>query len=57
ILEQDADKVAQYREGKVQLFGYFVGCVMKAMQGKANPGLVNELLKAKLGNSLDITVK
>jgi aspartyl-tRNA(Asn)/glutamyl-tRNA(Gln) amidotransferase subunit B len=47
ILTRDADKVAQYRE-KPQLFGYFVGCVMKATQGKANPGLVNELLKAKL---------
>jgi len=48
ILVRDADKVADYRGGKVQLFGYFVGCVMKAMQGKANPGLVNELLKTKL---------
>ncbi|NJC06013.1 aspartyl-tRNA(Asn)/glutamyl-tRNA(Gln) amidotransferase subunit B [Sphingomonas kaistensis] len=48
ILAANADKVAQYREGKVQLFGFFVGQTMKAMQGKANPGVVNERLKAKL---------
>jgi aspartyl-tRNA(Asn)/glutamyl-tRNA(Gln) amidotransferase subunit B len=33
----------------VQLFGFFVGQTMKAMGGKANPGVVNERLKAKLG--------
>jgi aspartyl-tRNA(Asn)/glutamyl-tRNA(Gln) amidotransferase subunit B len=49
ILAANADKVAQYREGKVQLFGFFVGQTMKAMAGKANPGVVNERLKAKLG--------
>jgi aspartyl-tRNA(Asn)/glutamyl-tRNA(Gln) amidotransferase subunit B len=49
ILAANADKVAQYREGKVQLFGFFVGQTMKAMGGKANPGVVNERLKAKLG--------
>lgn len=48
ILMSEPDKVQQYREGKVQLFGYFVGCVMKAMQGKANPACVNDILKAKL---------
>jgi aspartyl-tRNA(Asn)/glutamyl-tRNA(Gln) amidotransferase subunit B len=48
ILAANADKVAQYRDGKVQLFGFFVGQTMKAMQGKANPGVVNERLKAKL---------
>lgn len=48
ILSQNADKVADYRSGKEQLFGYFVGQVMKATQGKANPGLVNDLLKKKL---------
>jgi aspartyl-tRNA(Asn)/glutamyl-tRNA(Gln) amidotransferase subunit B len=49
ILAANADKVAQYRDGKVALFGFFVGQTMKAMQGKANPGVVNEILKAKLG--------
>ncbi|UUR08850.1 Asp-tRNA(Asn)/Glu-tRNA(Gln) amidotransferase subunit GatB [Sphingomonas glaciei] len=49
ILAVNGDKVAQYREGKVQLFGFFVGQTMKAMGGKANPGMVNERLKAKLG--------
>ena len=39
----------QYKGGKVQLFGFFVGQTMKAMQGKANPQVVNELLKKALG--------
>ncbi|HUD29324.1 MAG TPA: Asp-tRNA(Asn)/Glu-tRNA(Gln) amidotransferase subunit GatB [Novosphingobium sp.] len=49
ILAANADKVAQYREGKVALFGFFVGQTMKAMQGKGNPQVVNEILKARLG--------
>jgi aspartyl-tRNA(Asn)/glutamyl-tRNA(Gln) amidotransferase subunit B len=49
LLARDATKVAEYKAGKEQLFGYFVGQIMKAMQGKANPGVVNELLKKKLG--------
>ena len=48
ILAANADKVADYKGGKQQLFGFFVGRVMKAMQGKANPQLVNERLRAKL---------
>jgi aspartyl-tRNA(Asn)/glutamyl-tRNA(Gln) amidotransferase subunit B len=48
VLAQNADKVAEYRNGKQQLFGFFVGQTMKAMAGKANPKLVNERLKAKL---------
>jgi aspartyl-tRNA(Asn)/glutamyl-tRNA(Gln) amidotransferase subunit B len=48
ILAQNEDKVSEYRSGKEQLFGFFVGLVMKAMQGKANPGVVNEILKKKL---------
>jgi aspartyl-tRNA(Asn)/glutamyl-tRNA(Gln) amidotransferase subunit B len=44
----NADKVAEYRSGKDKLFGFFVGQVMKASQGKANPAAVNELLKSKL---------
>lgn len=49
ILAANADKVEQYRGGKEALFGFFVGQTMKAMQGKANPQVVNEILKAKLG--------
>lgn len=49
ILTENADKVAQYKGGKEALFGFFVGQTMKAMQGKANPQLVNELLKKALG--------
>jgi aspartyl-tRNA(Asn)/glutamyl-tRNA(Gln) amidotransferase subunit B len=49
ILADNADKVEQYRGGKEALFGFFVGQTMKAMQGKANPQMVNELLKKALG--------
>jgi aspartyl-tRNA(Asn)/glutamyl-tRNA(Gln) amidotransferase subunit B len=49
VLAANADKVEQYRGGKEALFGFFVGQTMKAMQGKANPGVINELLKKKLG--------
>jgi aspartyl-tRNA(Asn)/glutamyl-tRNA(Gln) amidotransferase subunit B len=49
VLAQNADKVAEYKGGKEPLFGFFVGQVMKAMAGKANPRLVNERLRAKLG--------
>ncbi|NVD45442.1 Asp-tRNA(Asn)/Glu-tRNA(Gln) amidotransferase subunit GatB [Qipengyuania atrilutea] len=51
VLAANQDKVEQYRSGKDKLFGFFVGHTMKAMQGKANPQVVNELLKAKLGPS------
>ena len=40
--------MAEYRAGKEKLFGFFVGQVMKATGGKANPALLNELLKKKL---------
>lgn len=49
VMAAQADKVAEYRSGKDKLFGFFVGQVMKQSQGKANPALVNTLLKAKLG--------
>ncbi len=49
IIAANADKVEQYHAGKVQLFGFFVGQTMKAMGGKANPGVVNDLLKKALG--------
>jgi aspartyl-tRNA(Asn)/glutamyl-tRNA(Gln) amidotransferase subunit B len=48
VIGANADKVAQYRGGKDKLFGFFVGQVMKATQGKANPQTLNELLRAKL---------
>lgn len=48
ILAKNPDNVASYKSGKVQVFGFFVGQVIKAMQGKANPKLVNELLKKHL---------
>ncbi len=49
VLAANEDKLAEYRAGKDKLFGFFVGQVMKAMQGKANPAVVNEVLKARLG--------
>jgi aspartyl-tRNA(Asn)/glutamyl-tRNA(Gln) amidotransferase subunit B len=49
VLARNQDKVAEYRAGKEKLFGYFVGQVMKVMQGKGNPALVNEVLKKSLG--------
>ena len=42
------DKVKEFLSGKDKLFGFFVGQVMKVSQGKANPGLVNKILKSKL---------
>ncbi len=48
VLADNADKVEQYKGGKEALFGFFVGQTMKAMQGKGNPQLVNEVLKMKL---------
>ncbi|PWG01283.1 Asp-tRNA(Asn)/Glu-tRNA(Gln) amidotransferase subunit GatB [Sphingosinicella humi] len=49
VLAANADKVAEYRSGKDKLFGFFVGQTMKAMAGKGNPQVVNELLKKALG--------
>lgn len=48
VLAANPDKVVQFREGKDKLFGFFVGQVMKATEGKANPAMVNDLLKKKL---------
>jgi aspartyl-tRNA(Asn)/glutamyl-tRNA(Gln) amidotransferase subunit B len=48
VLAANADKVAEFRSGKDKLFGFFVGQVMKATGGKANPAQLNELLKKKL---------
>jgi len=49
VMASNPDKVAEYRGGKDKLFGFFVGQVMRAMAGKANPQVVNELLKKALG--------
>lgn len=49
VLAENSDKVAEYQAGKDKLFGFFVGLVMKNMAGKANPELVNKLLKQRLG--------
>jgi aspartyl-tRNA(Asn)/glutamyl-tRNA(Gln) amidotransferase subunit B len=49
VMATNEDKVADYRGGKDKLFGFFVGQTMKAMAGKANPQVVNELLKKALG--------
>jgi aspartyl-tRNA(Asn)/glutamyl-tRNA(Gln) amidotransferase subunit B len=50
VLAKEAAKIAEYRSGKDKLFGYFVGQVMKATQGKANPALVNDLLRKRLSS-------
>ena len=49
VLASAPDNVAAYKNGKQGLFGWFVGQVMKASKGKANPGIVNKHLKEKLG--------
>jgi len=48
IMAANPKQLADYRGGKEKLFGFFVGQVMKATQGKANPQLVNDLLKKML---------
>lgn len=48
VIADNPDQVAAYRGGKDKLFGFFVGQVMKKSQGKANPAMVNDILKAKL---------
>ena len=49
VIKNNPAQVEQYRGGKVGLLGFFVGNVMKATQGQANPAVVNELLRKKLG--------
>jgi aspartyl-tRNA(Asn)/glutamyl-tRNA(Gln) amidotransferase subunit B len=48
VIESNENQVKAYRGGNVKLFGFFIGQVMKASQGKANPTIVNEILKRKL---------
>jgi aspartyl-tRNA(Asn)/glutamyl-tRNA(Gln) amidotransferase subunit B len=50
VLAKNPGEVEKYRAGKKQVYGFLVGQVMKAMKGKGNPALVNELLKKKLGD-------
>jgi aspartyl-tRNA(Asn)/glutamyl-tRNA(Gln) amidotransferase subunit B len=49
IIAANADKVAEYQAGKTKLFGFFVGQVMKKTAGQANPRLVNQLFKERIG--------
>ena len=49
VLSSNADNVTAYKAGKTNLFGWFVGQVMKQSKGAANPQIVNEILKKKLG--------
>jgi aspartyl-tRNA(Asn)/glutamyl-tRNA(Gln) amidotransferase subunit B len=48
VIADNQDKVKEFLSGKDKLFGFFVGQVMKVSQGKANPGIVNKLLKEHL---------
>ena len=48
VLNNNTDKVTEYKSGKVKLYGFFIGEIMKASSGKANPKLVNDILKEKL---------
>jgi len=48
IINENEDKVKEYKDGKEKLFGFFVGQIMKISGGKANPKLANEILKVKL---------
>src|SRR5690606_13626347 len=51
VLARETGKVAEYKSGKDKLFGFFVGQVMKSTGGKANPAMVNEVLRKKLGEA------
>ena len=55
IIGKNPAQVAQYRAGKEKVFGFFVGQVMKATQGKANPQLINDLLKKMLAGGIAAT--
>jgi len=48
VIKDNQEKVKEYKSGKDKLFGFFVGQAMKVSGGKANPQLVNEILKKKL---------
>ena len=48
VLQNNSEKVSEYKSGKEKLYGFFIGEIMKASSGKANPKLVNDILKKKL---------
>ena len=48
VIAANPDQVAEYKGGKEKLLGWFVGQTMRASQGKANPAMLNELVKKKL---------
>ena len=48
VLKDNSDKVLQYKSGKEKLYGFFIGEAMKLSGGKANPKLLNDILKEKL---------
>jgi aspartyl-tRNA(Asn)/glutamyl-tRNA(Gln) amidotransferase subunit B len=50
VIEANPGQVAEYQAGKDKLIGFFVGQVMKETKGQANPGQVNQILKAKLSS-------
>ena len=49
VIAANPAEVEAYRQGKTKLLSFFMGQVMRETKGKANPGLVNKLLKEKLG--------
>ena len=49
VIAKNPQMVADYKSGKDKLFGFFVGQIMKESKGQANPSVVNDLLKKKLG--------
>jgi aspartyl-tRNA(Asn)/glutamyl-tRNA(Gln) amidotransferase subunit B len=53
IIEKNSGQLEKYRNGKKQIFGFFVGETMKAMGGKANPKIVNDILRKKLDGSYE----
>ena len=48
VISSSPSQVAEYRAGKIKVFGFFVGAVLKASKGQANPDIVNDILKKKL---------
>ena len=51
VLDRYENQVASYRSGKKQIYGFFVGEIMKEMKGKANPKIVNEVLRKRLDSA------
>ena len=48
VISANPQQVSDYRAGKIKLFGFFVGAIMKASKGQANPEIVNQILTEKL---------